>query len=311
MKQLLFSAILVVAVFVCKAQSTKVRITGTRLVYPLFQKWVSEYGKTHAGIQFEINSSITADSADMVIASYAINATSLKQGKGVICINKYAQLPVANSHRKDIHSLLQSGFNEGSFHDVYFSDSSQNNKQKQEHGFTVYTREKPACATVAFASHFGNSVNSIHGVGVKGDDQDLLTAVKLDANGVSYNNLGFIYDVKTRKVVNDIAIIPIDLNGNGTVDDSEKIYNTLDEVVSFCEKTNHAKIPIENVNVIYSKQNKNEVVIEFLKWVLNYGQVFNHEFGFLNLSETTADDQLAILLAQQPVDLDALYGKQE
>lgn len=302
---------LATTVVVSSAQHTAtIRISGTRLAYPIFQKWVDEYSKTHADVQFELNSAIPADSSDIVIASYFIKAGTLKAVQGSVVVNRYVQLPIANSHRSDIKSLSEKGLTEDAFRQIYFTEARNSKPDKYAKLFTVYTREKPACATVAFATHFGTDVKSIHGVGVKGDDKSLLAAVQNDTSAISYNNLGFIYDTKTRKVVNDIAIIPIDLNENGKVDDSEKVYSTLDHVIAFTEKTSHHKIPVENVNAIYNKQNKNAAALDFLKWILKDGQQYNHEFGFLNLSETSTDDQLAILSAQEPVDLDALYGKQ-
>lgn len=294
------------------ANNSVIKISGTRLAYPVVQKWIDEYSKTHAGVQFELNSAIASDSADVVIAAYFIQPSTLQASQSSVVVSRYVQLPIANSHRNNLKQVTEKGFTEKDFKDIYFSDARNSKPDKYSGLFTVYTREKPACATVAFASHFGSDVKSIHGVGVKGDDKSLLAAVQNDSSAISYNNLGFIYDTRTRSVVDGIAIVPIDLNENGKVDDSEKIYSSLDNVVDFAERTNHAKIPVENVNAIYNKQNRNEAAIRFLQWVLAEGQQYNHGLGFLQLADTAIDDQLAILLAKEneSFDLDALYGKQ-
>ena len=111
--------------------------------------------------------------------------------------------------------------------------------------------------------------------------------MKQDVNGVSYNNLGFIYDLKTRKLIDSIAIVPIDFNENGKIDANERIYGTLDNVLTYAEKTNSTKLLIEEVHVLYDQNNSNKEVAKFLKWVLISGQQFNHDFGFINLLADT------------------------
>jgi phosphate transport system substrate-binding protein len=275
--------------------SRTIRITGTRLTYPLVQRWIDEYTKVHPGVKIIVSSKIPADSADIIIASHILRQGDVKEDREAIALSRYVQLPVISSRRSDVAVLQAKGFNDGAFRQVYFSDSSIVGAAAGNYHFAVYKREKPACASIAFANHFGSEQKDIKGIGVAGDDRDLLEAVKKDTNGISYNNLGFIYDIKTRRVVDSIAIIPIDLNGNGKTDADENIYGTLDEVVAFVEKTHHPRIPLENVNVLFRKGNPDKEVYGFLKWALVEGQAFNHEYGFINIDTSVAQTEGQLL----------------
>ena len=310
MKKILVVISFTTAFHMAFAQNAVIKISGTRIAYPLFQEWITEYSKSHKGISFIINSSKPADSSDKAIASYAVPPENIKAGKQLIAVSRYVQLPIVNSSRKDLSALQQKGFTEQAFRQVYFNDPGNNKPDRFTNLFTVYTRERPVCATKAFTTHFGRQANDIHGVGVAGDDRTLLDAVKKDINAISYNNLGFIYNLQTRKVNDSIAVIPIDLNENGTIDAAERIYNTVDDVVTFAEKTNSSKLPIANVNVIVNKEGS-DAVKDFLRWVLQYGQQYNQAIGFLKLPESLLEDQSAILAVQHDSnDLDAAYGKQ-
>jgi phosphate transport system substrate-binding protein len=203
------------------------------------------------------------------------------------------QLPVVNSKRADLKILLTKGFREASFRQIYFKDAPASNDSSLP--FTVYKRQKAACSSVSFANHFGNEHKDIKGIGVAGDDQDLLEAVKKDKNAISHNSLGLIYNLKTRKLNDSIAIIPIDLNENGKIDQNEKIYSTVDAVTAFVEKTNHPKIPVENIHVIFSKTINHKAVSDFLEWVVVNGKQFNHEFGLLNLGTGETREQEKLL----------------
>ncbi len=284
MKKTFIRIIVLVGILVTgtKSNAQTIRIAGTRLTYPLFQQWINEYTKQQTNLHFILNSKLPVDSVDISIVAHKLAATDIKEGKTAITVSRYVQLPVVNSNRTDVASLQEKGFNEASFKQVYFGETSNSNIAS-EAVFTVYKRKQNACASQSFANHFGSEQKDIKGVPIVGDDKALLEAVKQDVNGVSYNNLGFIYDLKTRKLVDSIAIVPIDFNENGKIDSDEKIYGTLDNVLTYAEKTNSPKLLIEDVNVLYNQNYPNKEVANFLKWILTYGQQYNHEYGFINL----------------------------
>ena len=255
-----------------------IRITGTRLAYPLFQRWADEYTRLHPGTTFVV-SKVSADSADLLIVSHKLRPNDVKEGWTSLVVARYVQLPVVNDRRKDMAALRSNGFNDSAFRQVYFSQGPS------LYQFTVYKRQQPACASISFANHFGSEQKDIKGVGVTGDDKDLLTAVKRDTDGVSYNNLGFLYDLKTRRPVDSIAIIPIDLDENGRIDREEKFYGSLDEVIDFVEKTHHPRIPLEDVHVLFRKNTGNKDLAAFLQWIVTKGQAFDHAYGFVNLNK--------------------------
>ena len=288
MRKLIIGTIAIIGIFVLgtNLNAQTIKIAGTRLVYPLMQRWIDEYSKLHPDVHFILNSRIPADSVDISIVSHILAPKDIKPSKTEIVISRYLQLPVVNSNRTDVNQLQEKGFNDASFKQVYFGETTTSNISSDA-VFTVYKRKQNACASQSFANHFGDEQKDIKGIGVVGDDKDLLTAVKKDVNGISYNNLGFIYNIKTRRLVDSIAIVPIDFNENGKIDEDEKIYETLDKVIAYAEKTNSPKLLIENVHVLFKKDNPNKDVTSFLKWVLQKGQVYNHEYGFLNLSPAT------------------------
>ena len=282
MKKIIISLLGLVLTVNLSAQTTTIRIAGTRLTYPLFQKWIDEYMKENPSIHFILNSKQPADSVDISIVSHILAPKDIKLGKTELVVSRYVQLPVVNSNRPDVAELQAKGFDNAHFKKVYFGDNV-NTSLASDAIFTVYKRKQPACASQSFANHFGSQQNDIKGIGVVGDDKDLLSAVKQDKNGISYNNLGFIYDLRTRKLVDSIAIVPIDFNENGRIDKDENIYGSLDYVIGYAEKTNNPKLLIENVHVLFNKENTKKEVTSFLQWVLTEGQKYNHAYGFLNL----------------------------
>ncbi len=296
MKRISSVFILLLPIFSAIGQPAPViRITGTRLVHPIFRKWIAEYTKTHPEISILVDGRIPADSADLLIASHILRTADLKPGQGSVVLNRYLQLPVVNSARRDAAAMQSKGFTEADFRRIYFGEESRPELHPENYPFVVYKREKPACASIAFANHFGGEQKDIAGKGIGGDDRDLLEAVIKDTNGISYNNLGFLYDLGTRKPMDGIAIIPLDLNANGRVDPSENIYGSLDQVIAFAEKSHNHQLPIENVHVIFSRANPNRELARFLQWILTEGQQYDHAFGFLTPPRQTLREQQQIV----------------
>src|SRR6478736_4339850 len=220
-------------------QTDVVKLRGTRLTYPLVNKWIVEFKKEYPNIKVSIAPNAPADSIDFTIASYPLKSDELKPSQHSVIATRYVQLPVVNSSRPGLAELQAKGITEKELGEIFFSPESTTVLASSQKNvpLDLYVRDRPVCAVKSFAGHFGADPKKIKGSGIKGDDQDLAKAVKKDVNGFSFNNLGFIYNTKTRKVVDSLAIIPLDLNANGKIDKDEQIYNTLDDVLAYIEKT--------------------------------------------------------------------------
>ncbi|HEY9006770.1 MAG TPA: hypothetical protein VIM75_11580 [Ohtaekwangia sp.] len=288
--------LILTASLVSAQQPGIVKLRGTRLTYPLVNKWIEEFNKVYPNIRVSIAPQAPADSIDFTIAAYALTEKDYEGNREGVAIARYIQLPVANSQRPDLASVQAKGITEKDIQALFFSPATPDlfGSSQASSPITRYTREKPACAAKTFAKHYGNDAATLQGTGVKGDDKDLANAVKDDVYGISFNNLGFIYDVNTRKITEGLAVIPIDLNENGKIDKQENIYSTVDEVIRYAEKTGDSKLVTERVNFIFSKSSANAAAGIFLNWVLTKGQRYNHALGFLELESKTLTEQKAI-----------------
>jgi phosphate transport system substrate-binding protein len=159
----------------------------------------------------------------------------------------------------------------------------------------VYRRDKKVCASRSFAENVTGAQLDVAGALVNGDDRALSAAVKNDVNGISYNNLALIYDLQTRKVADSIAIIPIDLNENGKIDENEKIYETLDDVLTYLSTSTKNIIPQDNVNIVINRRTVSRNALDFIEWILTQGEQYNRNYGFLNLDKTVVLQQQQLL----------------
>lgn len=64
------------------------------------------------------------------------------------------------------------------------------------------------------------------------------------------NNIGYAYHDKTHKPTKGIAIVPMDVNGNGKLDEEEKFYGTLDELMEAIAKGKYPAPPARNLYLV-------------------------------------------------------------
>lgn len=272
---------------VTQAQVSKAVITinSSNLSNPLVERWISEYSKLNPSQSFKlVNGADANGKADIDIA---FNSNEGGEGnKDKVKIARLAILPIVNEKNLSFSKELKKGVKPEDLKQVFVkvdSESDESEKiKKNEPTYTVYTKTPQSDLAIAISNFLGKSAEDLNGVYVTGEDKYLITSVLEDTTGVTYNNLGLIYDLSKRTVISGIKVLPIDLNSNGKLDKEEQIYDNLDQVLAYLESSKKASVPIEYLSLTSNKNSSNLEIQNFVKWVTEYGQEFNHQYGFLN-----------------------------
>ena len=270
-----------------KKNQKYVVITGVRFAYPLVQKWIDDYNKENPDVQIIIESRGTADPAkyDILIEAYDKDVELIKS-REYVYVARYAILPVANANSAFAKTYSVKGVNNDLINQLYFHNifADQDKKREIKEPYTIYTRLQKAGAPVTFAKYFGHEHKDIAGKSIAGSDEHLLKAILRDSTAVSYLPLTLAYDHGSKKPVDGLSILPVDLSGNGKINDDEKFYDNLQGVIDRLEQRSSKdinNIPIEYLHMSVDGNGTPEA-ISFLRWVIHNGQKDLHEFGYLN-----------------------------
>ncbi len=271
-----------------QAQVSKAVITinSSNLTNPLVERWISEYSKLNPSQSFKvINKSDAKVGADLNIVFFSDDAENLD--KESVNVARLAILPVVNEKNLSFSKELKKGIKSEELKQIFLKNDNESDEsgkdKKSEPTYTVYTKTPQSGLAVAISNFLGRSPEDLNGVYVTGDDKYLITSVLEDTTGVTYNNLGLIYDLSKRTVISGIRVLPIDLNGNGKLDKEEQIYDNLDQVLAYLESSKKASVPTEYLSFTTVKNSNNPEIQNFINWVTEYGQEFNHQYGFLNI----------------------------
>jgi ABC-type phosphate transport system substrate-binding protein len=279
-----FLLLIASASFAQEASSNKVIVTGVRFAYPLVEKWIQNYKAVNPSASISIETRTTTDPTkyDLLIEAYEPER-SVKETRDYLYIGRYALLPVANASSAFAKTYHDKGLTNALIKQLYFHDilADKDKRQEIKAPYTIYTRLQKAGAPVTFARYFGYEQQNISGKAIAGADEHLIKALLKDSTGVSYGTLGLLYNPKTRKPLDGLSVLPVDLDDNGRISNDEKIFDDLETVITRLEDDKVKNVPIEYLHISLSKISTNPDALKFLLWIIDNAQEDLHSFGYL------------------------------
>ena len=223
--------------------SGTISVSGAFALYPLAQKWAEEFQKLHPKVRIDVSAGgagkgMTDALSELVslgMVSREVSKEEIAKGAWYIAVAKDAVVPIINDYNPAIQKLANNGLSKATLQDVYvngkitdWGNASGDKKVKDK--INIYTRADACGAADVWAKFLGKKQEDLLGTAVSGDP-GVTEAVKNDKNAIGYNNIAYAYYAKTKLVISGIAIVPIDFNGNGIIDDKEYFYQTKDSVL--------------------------------------------------------------------------------
>ena len=247
----------------------------------LVETWIKKYTEAHPEVQVRIVEG-NKGKADLEFVSETLEGNNERR---ITYVGRYALLPVTTTENPLYEKLSRKRLDEKDLKDLFFQKDILQKVGNNRKGIspyeelTVYSGIGRISGANAFASYFGYQVSQFRGKRIVGDDLYLLTAINKDHTGITFNNLAYIFDLQNRRLKPRLFLIPLDIkkeqrdvldNGN------------LDETLQLLENNDVALIPLSKVGFSYSDRAS---VADFLRWIVDEGQQYNHSFGFLTLDE--------------------------
>lgn len=283
-----------------------ISISGAFALYPLTAKWAEEFQKIHPQVRIDISAGgagkgmADALSGMVDLGMFSRGITQEEKAKGCwwLAVTKDAVLPTINTSNPWIDQIRKNGISQEQFEKIFIKgEMTKWNElfgQGEANKINVYTRSDACGAAQMWGEYLGKDQESLLGIGVFGDP-GMADAVKNDIYSLGFNNVIYVYDLKTRKCYDKMGVVPIDLNNDGMINAEEDFYSTIDDVTIATKTGKYPSPPARDLYFVSKGKPANAIVIEFLKWILADGQKYVEEAGYVNLSAEKISEELAKL----------------
>lgn len=281
----------------------RITISGAFALYPLAVKWGEEFSKVYPDIKVDISAGgagkgmtdVLSDMVDIAMVSREISPEEVKKGAWFLAVAQDAVLPVMNIKNKQYDLLIKRGLKKEEFETLFFKETKSWKKVTgADLKVNVYTRSDACGAAEMWAAFCGYKQEDFKGVGVFGDP-GMAEAVLNDENGVGFNNLIYLYDIKSGLPNAGLSAIPIDLDKNGRIDSTENFYSNVELFKTAIKEGKYPMPPARNLYFVSKGEPTNPLVKLFLKWVLNEGKAFIDEAGYIVLPQEINKGKTEIL----------------
>ncbi|MBQ6964362.1 MAG: hypothetical protein IJP82_01560 [Bacteroidaceae bacterium] len=258
----------------------------------LVEKWIEAYKTVNPDVEIAVVSGRNAD-ADLTLVS------GHQKGAQVTRVGRYALLPVTSTGNPLLSDIQRKEWRSKDLKRLFFTTEDLDEEYEEEAAgkhnklkdkLTVYSGSGKASFSPVFAAHFGRTADDLRGNHIAGDDLYLLSAISDDKASVTFNVLSNLYNLSTRTLRSDLALLPLDVKKT----QSEVLLSgNLDETLELIEREDIDLIPVEDIGFTYTAFDRD--IDHFLQWIVRNGQQYNHAAGFLRLTEQEVESQLHVL----------------
>lgn len=283
----------------------EISISGAFALYPLVVKWAEEFQQLHPGVKIDISAGgagkgmtdVLGGVVDLGMISREIYPTELKKGALVFAIAKDAVVPIINKENPILDSLMKYGLSKETADKLWggrvktWGELIGNSNSLSIH---LYTRSDACGAGETWASYFQKRQEDLNGTAVFGDP-GLATAVQKDYLGIGYCNIAYVYDEETHLPNENILVLPLDVNGDGILGETEFFYETKDALIQAIASNHYPSPPARELYIVSKNISAKVEVISFLEFILTKGQEFNIPTGYINIDKDKIESQLDLL----------------
>jgi phosphate transport system substrate-binding protein len=238
---------------------------------------------------------VLAGMADLGMVSRDIHPEEMRRGAYPLAVTKDGVVATLSDRNPFLNEILKKGITRAEFIDIWISGRittwGEVTGTKEKAALHVFTRSDACGAAETWAAFLGKRQEDLRGVGVFGDP-GLADAVRRDPLGIGYNNINFAYDAGTLKPLAGIMIVPIDLDGSGTIEDAEKCYATRDDITKAIAENIYPSPPARELYLVSKGKPQKKAAVEFLRWILSEGQKFVAATGYIPLRPDKLKEEL-------------------
>ncbi|CUS01897.1 Phosphate ABC transporter phosphate-binding protein [Candidatus Promineifilum breve] len=289
-----------------EAEERTIAVSGAFALFPMMTVWAEQYTALHPNITFDVQgggagkgmTDVLAGAVDIAMVSRELKPEEIDQGAFGVPVTIDAVVATVNADNPYLDQILAHGLTPEAAAAIWMSRTTTTWGQllgtDATEAITVYTRSDAAGAAEVWAKYMGGSVQEdLMGTAVNGDP-GLAEAVRQDALGIGFNNIGFAYNLETGGQLDGLRVVPLDLNGDGTISADEDFYATKDAMTAAIAARLYPFPPARELYLV-TKGEPDAAIVDLYRWILTDGQALVGDAGFVTLSPDRLTEAQALI----------------
>jgi len=280
-------------------QTGSVSIMCTPDLNELTSKWASEYTSLNPEVKIEVNkvsyeSTMLGTSENLGFMSNKALSVSNDAGLWKLAVGRNVIVPVINSGNPYLTELQKKGIAQQQFIQIFKNAGTANwgtlvsNSSKEPVRIYVVNDETIKSGLSKYLKDTKLQDASI----TFGTRDEVISAIQRDLSAIGFCKVVDVQDEESHSLIANVSLLPIDKNGNGTIDYMEDIYADMNTFHRGVWIGKYPKMLVSNIYAVSSVQPVKDAEIAFLKWVLTDGQKYMTANGFSDLASSESQSQL-------------------
>jgi glycine cleavage system H lipoate-binding protein/ABC-type phosphate transport system substrate-binding protein len=288
------------------ASNDSLRIMSTPDLYNLSNKWATEYKRLYPETKIKVITVSDEKTADKLITEGSIGFVSNEYYSGhgsesilKLVVGRDVIVPIINSKNPLLVEINKHGISPEAFARFFINPDSGTwgtllgNGEKSK---AVLYRINDESISNGLTLFLKTDKIKTGGIEVE-NGENMILAIQKDPFAIGFCKMISILDPGNQGIAENISLLPIDRNGNGLIENTEKIYDDFNVFSRGVWIGKYPKVLISNIYSISQVQPDNESGIAFLKWIFTDGQQFLSGNGYSDL-----------LLTERQTTVDRIYN---
>jgi len=287
-----------------ESQQDKIVLQSSPDLYKLTTEWAAVFCKLNPEVEIEViqtSESVIAENLDhstkLSFVTSQFDPEIYKRSLWKLTIGRDIIVPVLNTQHPYYKEILEQGISPSGLARVLNNPSNTSWSALIENGPDVpvvlyTTNDRSLHSEIAT---FLETDRAFFGRNIMRDPQELVASVQGDPYALGICYLLDVIDSRDQSLFENIAILPIDRNGNGYIDYKEDVYASMDALARGAWIGKYPTKLTKNIYTVSSTPPTNESELAFLSWIISRGHVLLDNHGFGDLPEFERLAQIRII----------------
>lgn len=271
-------------------------ISGGDALYGVVRNWAIDFMKIHPGVKITVKAGGTGSGIEdlqdkkclLAMISRPLTDSEMEAGIWTVPVAKDGVAAIMNKNNPYLKRVLDRGLSPEEFHKVFMSDKPVTWGELLDTGgkekTVVYTRTDESGAAVIFAGFLNKEATDLKGIGVN-SDSEMIKKIQMNPYGIGYCNFSYAFDPVTGNQIENIQIIPADLDYNNKIGRKENPFSNLDKAHRGLWLGYYPKNLCRELSIGALGKPTDQSAVEFLKYILTEGQNDIKSSGLCELND--------------------------